>query len=262
LVCLIREEILKGDMASNVVSAPAATVSIIPTITLIAELERVIANASVQRRVEILTHIADLFVSGSARFVKEDIELFDDLFTRLVLVIESAAKSALAERLARVANAPFNVVRMLASDNDIKVAHPILAHSLQLDDATLVLSARTKSQAHLLAISQRQSVSEAVTDVLVERGNKPVVHCLAGNPGAKFSEGGFALLVNCSANDDTLAIAIGSRADVPPHILSNLLEMASEMVQMKFTAENVRREFSIFEPRFSFFGNEAPLLVV
>ena len=171
-------------------------------------------------------------------------------------------RSALAERLARLATAPFNVVRILARAEESIVAYPILAHYQQLDDPTLVLVARTKSQAHLLAISQRQLVNEAVSDVLVERGNTQVLRNLARNSGAKFSQSCLASLINRSANDDILAVAIGERTDVPHHFLTNLLGLASEMVQTKFSAENVRREFSTFEPCFLFSSSEAALVAI
>jgi uncharacterized protein (DUF2336 family) len=245
-------------MTSDAAALPA-TLGPIPNTVLIAELERAIENASIERRAAILTHITDLFIRGSAQFSEGEIELFDDLLTRLVLTVEYPARSALAEGLARVTTAPPNVTKLLAKDEESIVAHPILAH-LQLEDPTLIAVARTKSQAHLLAISQRQLVNEAVSDVLVERGNTQVIRNLARNSGARFSQSGLASLINRSANDDILAVAIAERADVPHHFLTNLLGLASELVQTKFSADNVRREFSTFEPCFLFSSGEAALL--
>ena len=64
-----------------------------------------------------------------------------------------------------------------------------------LDNATLLEQAQTKGQDHLLAISKRKSLDTAITDVLVERGDKPVMLSVANNPGAAFSESGFVGLV-------------------------------------------------------------------
>ena len=219
---------------------PAAAVGVIPGAILIAELDLAIANASAERRFAISTHIMDLFVRGSAQFSKDEIELFDDLFTRLVSALDFPVRSAIAERLARVPTAPFNVIRMLARAEESIVAYPILAHHPQLDDATLILVARTKSQAHLLAISQRKLVNEAVSDVVVERGNTQVIRNLARNSGVRFSQSGLASLINRSANDDILAVAIGERTDVPHHFLTNLLGIASEVGPNKI----LRRERS------------------
>jgi uncharacterized protein (DUF2336 family) len=167
-----------------------------------------------------------------------EIDLFDDVISRLAIEIEVSARSLLARRLASIASAPLNVTRMLASDDEITVAYPILAESERLDDATLVRSARSKSQEHLLAISRRKSLSEVVTDVLVERGNKYVVLSTAKNAGAKFSKAGFSGLVKLSDGDDTLAACVGSRPDIPHSLFLALLATASELVRSKLLAEN------------------------
>jgi hypothetical protein len=51
-------------------------------------------------------------------------------------------------------DAPPQIVRTLALDDEIAVAEPILSKSERLDDATLIEGAATKSQEHLLAIRQ------------------------------------------------------------------------------------------------------------
>ncbi|MFX5438043.1 DUF2336 domain-containing protein, partial [Acinetobacter baumannii] len=83
--------------------------------------------------------------------------------------IENSAKALLANRLAPIDTAPPQTIRTLAFDDLIEVAGPVLTLSPRLDDDTLIETARSKSQAHLLAISNRKTLSGAVTDVLVLR---------------------------------------------------------------------------------------------
>ena len=64
-----------------------------------------------------------------------------------------------------------------------KVAGTVLVNSQQLSDDDLVENAKTKSQQHLLCIAQRLKLSEAVTDVLVDRGDNKVVRTVARNRG-------------------------------------------------------------------------------
>jgi uncharacterized protein (DUF2336 family) len=207
-------------------------------ITVITELERAIANGSSQHRAEMLMQIADLFVDNSPRFTDDEISLFDDIITRLAIQIEISVRSLLAQRLAPIANAPMNIIRILASDDEINVAYPVLAQSERLDETNLAQFARSKSQEHLLAISQRKTLSEVITDVLVERGNKQVVLSAARNRGARFSEAGFCRLVKRSDGDDALAACVGSRPDLPQPLLLALLETASELVHSKLIAED------------------------
>jgi uncharacterized protein (DUF2336 family) len=146
----------------------------------------------------------------------------------------------LAERLAPIPNAPPKTIRVLAFDNAIEVAGPVLAKSERLDDPALVENASEKSQEHLLAISRRAALSESVTDVLVMRGDQQVLLSAAGNEGAKFSEKGFATLVERSNGDDLLAARVGGRPEIPAHLFRRLLATASELVRVKLEAAHPR----------------------
>jgi uncharacterized protein (DUF2336 family) len=58
-----------------------------------------------------------------------------------------------AYRLAPIANAPPNTIQMLAFDDDIDVAAPVLRLSECLDERALLANAGSKSQLHLFAIA-------------------------------------------------------------------------------------------------------------
>jgi uncharacterized protein (DUF2336 family) len=200
---------------------------------LIDELESTIANTEVGQRADVLRRITDLFVAGSSGFSHEQVELFDDIMCRLVDEVETSARAMFGERLADIGKAPRNLVRTLAFDDAIEVAAPLLSRCEQIDEATLVENARTKSQGHLLAISRRYSIGEAVTDVLVERGDQKVALSAAANPGAKFSEFGFSTLVKRSENDVDLAMRVWSRHDISRQHLLELFAESSEAVRRK-----------------------------
>jgi uncharacterized protein (DUF2336 family) len=137
-----------------------------------------------------------------------------------------------------VRNAPPGVIRMLAFDDDIEVARPVLTTSERLDEADLVANASNKSQQHLAAIAERKSLSEAVTEVLVARGDRQVVHSVARNAGARFSDAGFRMLVKRSGGDDALAMQVGARRDLPRQHFLRLLQEASAAVRSRLAAEN------------------------
>lgn len=206
--------------------------------SLIDELEDSINNGSEQRRLVALRRVSDMFVSGSGRYSSEQIALFDDVLLRLADHIEQAARIRLSHSLASLHNAPPKVVRSLAFDDAIEVAAPVLTNSPQLSDADLVVNARTKSQGHLMAISQRSTLSEVVTDVLVDRGDTGVVRSVAENTGARFSYNGFGRLIERAQADEILAETVGSRADVPRHHFLKLLESASAVVRTRLVTAN------------------------
>jgi uncharacterized protein (DUF2336 family) len=202
--------------------------------SLIDDLEDAIASGSREKRLNTLRRVTDLFVLGASQYSDEQVGIFDDVIDRLARQIEVDARVQLAKRLAPIANAPVKVIHALA-DDVIDVAGPVLAESTRLSDQELIAYAYAKSQDHLLAISKRGSLSEAVTDVLVERGDTEVVRSVARNEGARFSDSGFGILVKRSEGDDVLAEHVGLRQDLPRHHLHGLLVKASGNVLKKLT---------------------------
>ncbi|HVY57221.1 MAG TPA: DUF2336 domain-containing protein [Xanthobacteraceae bacterium] len=205
---------------------------------LIHELEVAVSHVTPERRAGMLHHITDLFTWGCGQYSEEQIALFDDVFMRLVAEIETSARAILAERLARNPRAPRTITRTLAFDDEIDVAGPILTHSERLAEPDLVENARTKGQSHLRAIAQRKYLPEAVTDVLLERGDGEVVRQTAENRGARFSEDGYGRLVGKCENNDRLAITVGSRPDIPRHHFLKLLAKASDVVRARLEMAN------------------------
>lgn len=206
--------------------------------SLIDELVGKLATAGVKQRLDILHRVTDLFASGARGYSGEQIELFDDVLRQLAADIEVKARARLAQRLAQIENAPPKLIRVLAFDDAIAVAGPVLVHSQQLSDADLVENASTKSQDHLLAIAQRLRLSEEVTDVLVDRGDERVARKVADNRGARFSLAGYGKLTKRARYDRKLTLALGRRSDIPRQYFLKLLETASASVREKLEAAN------------------------
>ena len=201
--------------------------------SIIADLELAVRSGSSDKRVSALRQVTDLFLHNSDRLNDEQIKVFDNVLCLLASRIESTALAELSERLAPVDNAPIEVIRRLARDNEIGVAEPVLSESKRLTTKDLSDIARTQGNAHLLAISGRERLEEAVTDVLVERGNREVFHKLAGNSGARFSETGYGTLVQKAEGDDALAEKVGQRIDIPTHLHRQLISRATEAVRSR-----------------------------
>lgn len=214
---------------------------------LIDDLESVIADKNIGGRAMILRRVTDLFVMASGKLSDEQVSLFDEVMVRLLQEIETSALAAFGHILATVPDAPPKVVRMLALDDAIDVAGPILSYSRRVDDVTLIEGAKTKSQAHLLAISRRKSLAESVTDILVERGDQQVVLSAAENLGATFSEFGYSKLVQRSSRDDDLAVCVWSRPEIPRQHLLKLFSEASESVRLELTSKDPRKANVILE---------------
>ena len=94
---------------------------------LLDQLEDAIGGGSLSRRADVLRRVTDLFMSASGSFSEPQLELFDEVMTRLAEGVELAARASFGSRLATAVDAPLNVIRMLAFDQAIEVAGPVLA---------------------------------------------------------------------------------------------------------------------------------------
>ncbi len=204
--------------------------------SLLPELEDVVQHGSAEKRAETLRRITTLFLDGAPSFNAEHVALFDDVIGCLIEEIEAKALAELARRIAPVPNAPAGVVSALAKNDDIAVAGPVLKQA-RLADPDLMYIAENKSQAHLLVMSSRLGISEALSDILVGRGDRDVARSIANNQHAELSVNAFATLVERAEQDGVLAEKVGMRTDIPPRLFRQLLIQASEVVQRRLLAK-------------------------
>jgi len=139
-----------------------------------------------------------------------------------------------------IANAPRALVGQLARDNEITIAGPLLRRSSVIDEQALIEIARIKGQGHLLAMSERPTLSTGLTDVLVCRGDRDVVRRAAGNSGAHFSQSGYSALIQRAGQDGVLTLKIGQRDDLSSERLKELLAGSIDVVR--------RRLFEVVKP--------------
>jgi uncharacterized protein (DUF2336 family) len=200
---------------------------------LIAELEGAVNGGSSARRVQMLRQVTDLFLSDADRLNENQIGVFDDVLVRLIERMESRTLAQLSTTLADSAFAPKEIVRQLAYHEEASVAVPVLSRSKRLSESDLIEIANTHGQQHLLAISNRETLNEPVTDALLMRGNSQVSHALANNTGARFSDRGYSTLVENAEKDGELAQKLGLRLDIPINMLRELLSKATAAVRAK-----------------------------
>jgi uncharacterized protein (DUF2336 family) len=212
------------------------------TLSIADEVEAAIAAGSAEKCSETAAHITALFLASAGNFTAQQVELFGDVFERLITTIELraladvGARLALAElsaQLAPVSQAPVAVVRRLARHDEITIAGPMLIESARLSTRDLVEIAQTKSEKHLLAIAARWWLHEMVTDALAARRFPSVSRRLVDNPGARVSPVGFVAIVAQAASDPELAVATGIRADLPADLRTKLLRGATEAVRTR-----------------------------
>lgn len=229
----------------------------------IVELEKLAREGSSDRRRELLRGLTDMFLEDMDKHTTQESDLFGEVVCRVLEEVVQEARVELAERIAPLQQFPKDIVLKLAAD-DIEVATPILEKSTLLGDSDLVKLAEQKSQAHLLAISRRDSLREAVTDILVQRGGTEVIHSVTSNFGAKFSEVAYGKLADKAQSDETLQEKLVSRHDIPRDVaqrlepvltdelkkrLASMLKLADEGVEGYVTRARDKVEGALKESR-------------
>jgi uncharacterized protein (DUF2336 family) len=212
--------------------------------SLIGELEDAIKSGSSEKRVETLRRVTDLFLNDADRLNEAQISVFDDVLCHLIKRIETKALVELSGQLAPVDNSPIELIRQLARNDEITVAGPVLTQSARLTTDDLVEIAGTMSQQHLLAISGRGALEEVVTDVLLDRGDREIVHRLARNAGARFSETGFTTLVHNAETDESLAVRARLLAHAPPETKNEIQRALAKISNEVSREATASRDFT------------------
>ena len=184
----------------------------------LADLEVALAKLPGTLRLAILREVTDMFVSGAQAFTDEQVNAFNAIIKSLIKDCDTKALAELSGKLSLLHNPPNDVVVRLSYDNNITVAGPILEKSTALADVDLISVAKTKGTNHRMAIAGRATVKPAVTDALVESGEKSVIRKVTANKGAAFSENSFVKLVNEARKDQDLAGLMAKRTDVPDEL--------------------------------------------
>jgi hypothetical protein len=218
----------------------------IVAIELIVELDGAIRDSSSRRRLQMLQQVTHLFLISANRLGERQIDVFGDVLLRLIEDAEPEMLAPLSMILCGQTSAPTEVVRRLACHGEAIVAAPILRKAETLSNGDLVEIANHHSQQHLLAISERKSLDEALTDALLKRGNIAVYRALASNLGARFSDHGCLKLAVAAERDGDIADALRVRPSMPIKVLHDLVTEASRAAQARpRKATSLRRRETI-----------------
>jgi len=197
-------------------------------------LKQLAREPSPHRRHELMRAISTAFFAAPRRTPNE-LNLFDEIMDTVLDEVEPLARRELSERIADLDDVPYRTLRRLARDA-IEVAEPVLMRSPALDDDDLAPIAREQSQEHLLAIARRMTLSEVVTDILVERGNDEVAGTVTGNEGARFSDAGFEWLAARATACETILNRLVMRRDLPERVATDLLPVLASAIASKIDA--------------------------
>lgn len=178
-------------------------------------------DKSVRGRTRLVEVVGDLFFEENQVLNERERSLMTDILRQLIHDVEMSVRKALADRLSLHEDAPHELITTLANDQ-IEVAHSILLNSQVLQDIELIEIIQHRTFEHQLAIAMRKSVSEAVSDALVETGNTKVIQTLIENPTAKIAANTLEHLVAESKTREGFQKPLLERPDLSPHLAKRM----------------------------------------
>ncbi len=180
------------------------------------------------RRRELAQEVASLFFVAEKRGLERgQISEFGHIMCRLLDALEVDERVDLSVRMSASDHAPRDLAMSLAS-SEIEVARPMLTSSCVLGEDDLVSIAEQNGTGHRLAISERENLTERVTDTLISFEEYAVMRSVAGNETARISETGYSTLIRHSSDDVTLTTCLARRVDLPEDAARNLMSVLDE----------------------------------
>ena len=192
---------------------------------------------SSDKRGDLLLWISGLFTEGAENYTDAETKLFGDILCRLVDQVSVDVRAQFSEQMAPLQRTPHMLAMRLATDEELAVSSVMLEQSTVLTDDDLRDIASSLSQGHLLAITRRKSLSEAVTDVLADQGNVAVLEGVTHNAAARFSDFGLKRLTTRGLDFPKVLLALSRRADISPERLAQA--MASFDAEGRAKLENL-----------------------
>jgi uncharacterized protein (DUF2336 family) len=182
------------------------------------ELARV--SDSGQRR-ELLREVTDLFFETTNTRNDRETHLFGDVLQLVAAEMQDSVLAELAERFADADDAPVGLMHDLAN-HAFEVAAPVLQRSPVLDEQTLINIIHHKSQQHIKAVAQRDTLSETLSDAIVQHGDDTALDALMRNDGAAVSRTSLEVVVDRARRNSQLHESVVTRADLPLDLLNEM----------------------------------------
>ena len=171
-------------------------------------------------RRELLRKVTEALDPSTAMGAAEIAE-FDEIVAAVASDFSAQIRAQIA-RLVASSLSPFSHTAHRFALDDIEVARPVLESSEALSEDTLLKVVSQKSQDHMMAVTRRRRISEAVSQALVERGNDAVVTSLLTNQKAEIGSQAYDLVAKRAETSQALQAPLVRRSSVPAELLNGL----------------------------------------
>lgn len=145
----------------------------------------------------LLKRLADVVSLPASRINAFERAVTGDLLVEMLQLAAPEERRRVAARLAPLAELPNALTRMLLRDEPA-IAGLLIEQCASLTDADLVACARDTTAAHRLMMAGRRTLSEVVTETLLDFGESHVIEAVLRNPTARLSQAAMETVVGLS----------------------------------------------------------------
>ena len=192
-------------------------------------------RTSSEARRELLREATENLAGRSGALTPEANAELDRIMASVASEFSIQVRTEFARLIAANATHFANTAAHFAMD-EIEVAGPVLRLSNALSEDVLLKVVAEKSEAHLMAVTQRSSVSQQVSHALVEHGGDAVVSSLLGNEGAAIADNTFEMVMERADASPLLQAGLVRRKSVPLDLLNELYLKAEAGLRQEIMA--------------------------
>ena len=200
-----------------------------------ADVEDLMCDPSPEARAGTVGKIAANF--GSGDFSDSERRLAEEIFRIMARDVEVQVREALSVHLKECPRIPHDIALSLAKDVD-SVAIPVIEFSQVLTEDDLVEIINASGAVKQSAVARRETVSERVSDALVDTRNEDVVATLMDNVGAEISERSFEKAIVHFGESEKVSERMVFRAKLPIGIAERLVTMVSDKLKERLATHH------------------------
>ena len=199
------------------------------------ELQKLIKEPSGEARAEVADKIAAGFVSGE--FSTNERNIAVEIFRLLANDAETKVRRILGNKLASSMGIPHDVILKLAQDIN-EVALPVLEKSFVLTEVDLIgIATNSEDVLVMSAIAKRDTVSQELSQALIDKSNTAVAEVLLKNKNANISEKGLNDIFQFCGDYVEVLEVMAHRNSLPFYIVEKLFVAVSEEVKTILTKQ-------------------------
>ena len=184
-------------------------------------LQNLSANTSSDQRRELLRTVTDALTNNARSPSEQEFAELDQVLCLAASEYSTQVRTEFARLVAASVTRFCHASEQFAMD-DIDVAMPVLRNSQALTEEALLKVVAEKSQAHLMAVTKRDTVSTRVSEALVNKGSDEVVSSLLNNTRAQISDTTYEVVARRAETSTMLQAPFVRRQGVPIDLLNDL----------------------------------------